>query len=92
METVAETTTKLLPLPPFRCGAIFDVSVDSPLRNDKTEEDAAHENQNVNRVQRRANEVALVMAEQQLDSQGRPLQHNLDDEFIRVDGHNVYKT
>ena len=32
------------------------------------------------------------MVEQQLDSQGRPLQHNLDDEFLRVDGHDVYKT
>ena len=30
----------------------------------------------------------------QLDSQGRPrpLQRNLDDEFIRVDDHDVYKT
>ena len=29
-----------------------------------------------------------------LDSQGgpRPLQRNLDDEFVRVDGHDVYKT
>ena len=24
--------------------------------------------------------------------QGRPLQRNLDDEFVRVDGHDVYKT
>ena len=32
------------------------------------------------------------MAEQQLNSQGRPLQHNLDDEFLRIDGHDVYKT
>ena len=34
------------------------------------------------------------MAEAQLDSQGRPrqLQHNLDDEFVRVDSHIVYKT
>ena len=33
------------------------------------------------------------MAEQQLDSQGRPcqLQRNLD-EFIHVDGHDIYKT
>ena len=28
-ETIAETTTELLPLPPFRGGAIFNVSVDS---------------------------------------------------------------
>ena len=32
------------------------------------------------------------MAEQQLDSQGRPLQCNLNDKFVRVDGHDVYKT
>ena len=32
------------------------------------------------------------MAEQQLDSQGRPLQHNLDKEFLHVDGHDVFKT
>ena len=32
------------------------------------------------------------MAEAQLDSQGRPLQRNLDDEFVHVDGHDVYKT
>ena len=34
------------------------------------------------------------MAEAQLDSQGRPrqLHYNLDDEFVRVDGHDVYKT
>ena len=31
---------------------------------------------------------------EQLDSQGRPrpLCSNLDDEFVRVDGHDVYKT
>ena len=32
------------------------------------------------------------MAKAQLDSQGRPLQRNLNDEFVRVDGHDVYKT
>ena len=32
------------------------------------------------------------MAEAQLDSQGRPLQCNLDDEFVHADGHDVYKT
>ena len=34
------------------------------------------------------------MAKAQLDSQGRPhqLHRNLDDEFVRVDGHDVYKT
>ena len=31
---------------------------------------------------------------EQLDSQGRPqpLCHNLYDEFVRIDGHDVYKT
>ena len=31
---------------------------------------------------------------EQLDSQGRPrlLRRNLDDEFVHVDGHDVYKT
>ena len=93
METVA--TTELLPLPPFRGGAIFNVSVDSPPWEGETEEDrAARVNRNVNRAQRRANEAALAMAEAQLDSQGRPrqLHRNLDDEFIHVDGHDVYKT
>ena len=32
------------------------------------------------------------MAEAQLDSLGRPLQRNLDNEFVHVDGHDVYKT
>ena len=69
-EMVAKTTTEQLPLPPFRGGAIFNVSVDSPPREGETEEDhAARINRNLNRVQRRANEAALVMAEQQLDSQ-----------------------
>ena len=93
METVAETTIELLPLPPFCGGAIFNISIDSPPQNGETEEErVAHENQNVNRAQRRANKIVLARAEQQLDSQGRPLQRNLDDEFVRVDGHDVYKT
>ena len=33
-----------------------------------------------------------MMAEQQLDSQGRPLQRNLDEEFLRIDGHDVFRT
>ena len=33
-----------------------------------------------------------MMAEQQLDSQGRPLQRNLDEEFLRVEGHDVFRT
>ena len=33
-----------------------------------------------------------MRAKQQLDSQGRPLQRNLNDEFVRVDIHDVYKT
>ena len=34
------------------------------------------------------------MAEAQVDSQGRPrqLQCNLDEEFVCVDGHDIYKT
>ena len=38
--------------------------------------------------------LAEAARNDQLDSQGRPhqLQRNLDDEFVRVDGHNVYKT
>ena len=49
-------------------------------------------------MQRRANEATIVLAKaarngEQLDSQGRPLplRCNLDDEFIHVDGHDVYK-
>ena len=72
---------------------IFNVSVDSPHQNGETKEErAARENRNINHAQCRANENALVMAEQQLDSQGRPLQCNLDDDFLCVDGHDVYKT
>ena len=38
--------------------------------------------------------LAEAARNDQLDSQGRPrqLQRNLDDEFVRVDGHDVYKT
>ena len=50
-------------------------------------------------MQRRVNEAAIVLAEaarngEQLDSQGRPrpLHRNLDDEFVHVDGHDVYET
>ena len=39
MEIVAKTNTELLPLPPFHGGAIFNVSVDSPPQNGKTEEE-----------------------------------------------------
>ena len=50
-ETVAETTTVQPPFPPFRGGAIFNVSVDSPPRDGETEEDrAAHINRNANHV------------------------------------------
>ena len=77
METVAETTAKQPPFPPFRGGAIFNVNVDRPPWERETEEDhAAHVNRNINRVQRRANKAALVLAEaacnDQLDWQGRP--------------------
>ena len=97
METLDETFTEQPPLLPFRGGAIFNVSIDSPPRNGKTDEErAAHENRNVNRVQRRDNEHALAMAEaardNQFDSQGSPLHRNLDEEFLRVNGHDVFKT
>ena len=38
--------------------------------------------------------LAKAARNDQLDSQGRPcpLQRNLDDEFVHVNGHNVYKT
>ena len=98
-ETLAETFTEQLPLPPFRGGAIFNVSVDSPPRNGETEEErVARENRNVNHAQRRENEVAIARAEAArnnwLDSQGRPLplHHDLDKEFLRIDGHDIFKT
>ena len=53
METVAESISEQPPFPPFRGGAIFNVSVDSPPRNGETEEErAARQNQNINRAQR----------------------------------------
>ena len=62
-ETLTETFSEQL-LPPFRGGAIFNVSVDSPPRNDETEEErVARENRNVNRAQRRENEAAIARAE-----------------------------
>ena len=94
-ETVVETTPTQPPFPPFRGGRIFNVNVDSPSRNGETEEEhAACVNQNINCTQHRANKASLVMAEAQLDSQGRPrqLHCNLNDEFVHVDGHDVYKT
>ena len=38
--------------------------------------------------------LAEAARNDQLDSQGRPrpLQRNLDDEFVRVDDYDVYKT
>jgi len=85
METLAETFTEQPPLPPFRGGTIFNVSID-----------AACENRNVNRTQRHENEHAHAMAEatrdNQFNSQRRLLHHNLDEEFLLVDGHDVFKT
>ena len=50
-ETLAETFSEQLLLPPFRGGMIFNVSIDNPPQNGKTEEErVARENQNVNRV------------------------------------------
>ena len=100
METIAETTVVQPPFPPFRGGGIFNISIDSPPQDGETDEDrAARVNRNANCAQRRANEAAIVLAEaalnrEQLDSQGRPrpLRRSLDDEFLRVDGHDVYKT
>ena len=96
-EPLAEVFTEQPPLPPFRGGAIFNVSIDSPPRNGETDEErAARENRNANRAQRRDNERAIAMAkaarDNQIDSQGRPLHRNLNEEFLRVDGHDVFKT
>ena len=53
METLAETFSEQLLLPPFQGGTIFNVSVDIPPWNGKTEEERiTHENQNVNHAQR----------------------------------------
>ena len=72
METVSETSAIQPPFPPFRGGEIFNVSVDSPPRDWETEEECVTRvNRNVNRAQHRANKDALVLAEAQLDSQGR---------------------
>ena len=97
METLAKTFSEQLLLPPFWGGAIFNVSIDSPPRNGETDEErAARENRNANRAQRRENERALAMAEaarnNQFNLQGRPLHRNLDEDFLRVDGHAVFKT
>ena len=62
-ETLAETFFDQFLLPPFRGGTIFNVSIDSPPRNGEIEERAAWENRNVNRAQRRENEVAIARAE-----------------------------
>ena len=96
-EPLAETFTKQPPPLLFRGGAIFNVSIDSPPQNGETDEErAARENRNANRAQRCDNERAIAMAEaardNQIDSQGRPLHRNLNEEFLRVDGHDVFKT
>ena len=63
-ETVAETVAVQPPFPPFRGGEIFNVRVDNPPWDGETDEDhAAHVNRNANRVQRRANKTAIVLAE-----------------------------
>ena len=36
--------------------------------------------------------MAEAARDNQFDSQGRPLHRNLDEEFLRVDGHDVFKT
>ena len=51
METLTETFSDQFLLPPFRGGAIFNVSFDIPPRNGETEEErATRENRNVNRA------------------------------------------
>ena len=98
-KTLAETFSDQFLLPLFWGGAIFNVSIDSPPRNSKTEEErVAQENRNVNHAQRRENEAAIARAEaarnNRLDSQGRPLplHHDLDEEFLHIDSHDVFKT
>ena len=99
-EVITETATIRSPFPPFRGGGIFNVSVDSPPQDGETDEDRASRiNRNANRVQRRANEATIVLAEaahngEQLNSQGRPrpVRRNLDNEFLPVDDHDVYQT
>ena len=36
--------------------------------------------------------MAEAARDNQFNSQGRPLHHNLDEEFLRIDGHDVFKT
>jgi len=36
--------------------------------------------------------MAKAACDNQFDSQGRPLHRNLDEDFLRVNGHDVYKT
>ena len=51
METATKTTAIQPPLPPFRGGRIFNVSVDSPPRDGETKEDhTACVNRSVNRA------------------------------------------
>jgi len=70
MEPLAETFTEQPSLLPFRGGAIFNVSIDSPPQNGETDEErAARENRNVNRAQRCDNERAVAMAEAAHDNQ-----------------------
>ena len=100
MEIVTETAAVRPPFPPFRGGGIFNVNIDSPPRDGETNEDrTACVNRNVNSAQYQANEATIVLDEaacngEQLDSQGRPclLRSNLNDEFVHVDSHDVYKT
>ena len=96
-EPLAETFTKQPPLLPFRGGTIFNVSIDSPPWNGETDKErTARENRNANRAQHRDNECAIAMAEaardNQFDSQGRPIHRNLNEEFLHVDGHDIFKT
>ena len=100
MEMVSETPSDFPPFPLGFGGRIFHVIANEPSRDGENDEERQQRlNRNINREQRRANEATIVLAEaahngEQLDSQGRPcpLCYNLDDEFVHVDGHDVYKT
>ena len=62
METLAETFSDQFLLPPFRGGAIFNVSIDSPPWNGETKERATRENQHINRAQWLENKAAIARA------------------------------
>lgn len=89
--------------PPRFGGEIFTVSVDEPVPVLETEQERiAREARNANRQTHWNNEAALRQAEQDLeqaergnpDSQGRSrhVRRNLSQEFLRIDGEDIYQT